>query len=158
MHQAVVRAGPEDAFFVRRLAEGEDGAVDLGTAIVSGKRSAGRLDLLRIVARQIRADRRPGMALIGRLVHVVRGDIEIVGIVRRNLYREGPLEAVAHDVGAGAESVQLRPDGYIASLTGIRIPGHETSMAGSGADATTEDAMRRLGTDGDVAALAAARL
>src|SRR4051812_39468517 len=64
--QPVVRAGPEDAALVRRLAEGEDRAIVLRAGVVAADWPAGGLEFAGIVARQVGADHLPALPLVGR--------------------------------------------------------------------------------------------
>src|SRR5262245_13339549 len=62
--QAVVAAGPQYARLLWRFRDGEDGAVDLDAGVVACDRSARPFLLRLIVARQIGADRGPGLAFV----------------------------------------------------------------------------------------------
>ncbi len=94
VHQAVVRARPDETFLDRRLGHREDRAVDLHAGVVAGDRAAGPGLFRLVVARQVRADRRPGLAAVGTAEEHVGGVIDHLGVVGRDGDRGGPLEAV----------------------------------------------------------------
>ena len=64
MYKPVVRARPEDSLLMRGLHKGEDGAVGLRAGCVPGYITTRRLELVRVVAREVRADRLPAPALV----------------------------------------------------------------------------------------------
>src|SRR5262249_45333603 len=152
------RASPEDPSLVRRLAEREDGAIDLGAAVVGGDGPTGGAEPIGIVAREVRADDLPAGALVARAVDVAGADVEHVGGVRRAFDRERPLETMLERLRTDAAAMHLRPDGDVALLPRRRVPSDQPAVPGARADAAAEDGVGRLATNGDVSALAAARL
>src|SRR6185437_4360674 len=146
---------------MRRLAECEDRAIDFRATVIVGYGAARGAELVGIVAREIRADCLPARSFVEGAMHDIRADIQHVGVVARHFDRKGPLEAILELVRADATDVvvdHFRPDGYVARLSRLRIPGEEASVARSRADADGKYGVRRLAAHSDVAALAAARL
>ncbi len=94
MHQAIVSADPEHALLMGRLGEGKDRAVGLRAGVVPGDWTARRLQLLRIVAGQVRTDDVKTGGVVPRPEEMVPADIERLLIVRRQVDRVGPLEAI----------------------------------------------------------------
>src|SRR5690606_25960423 len=117
----------EGAGLMGRLAEGEDRAVAFRACVVAGDRAAGNLELLGVVAGQIRADRLPARAVVERAMDVLGAGVERVWVMGRPLDREGPLEAVALHFGPRAHAVRLRPNGDVADLPGARVPAEQTA-------------------------------
>ena len=140
------------------LDEGEDGGVDLGPGVVLGDRSTRGFQRGGIVAGQIGGDDLPGHALVGGAMDVVGGDVEGIRIVRRILDREGPLEAVAHLVRALAHPRFDRPGRDVLMLSGAVVVTDESSVSLATTDTATDDDVVVGRLDGDVTALAAARL
>ncbi len=117
VHGAIVGAGPDDAGPHCRFANAVERAVVLLAGDVASDRAAG--DDLRIVLErgQVGRDRLPGLAAIGRDVHVLRAHVDLVGIVRRHMQRRDPLEAIfqvsrvmAIDIGRADRVFLLRAD------------------------------------------------
>ena len=159
MDEAIVRARPEDARFVRRFDEREDRAVDLRARVVPRDRAAGGLQAAGVVARQVGADRLPGRAEIGGAEDAVAGDVERVRVMAREENREGPLEAVLQIHRAERPAVEFGPDGDIAPLPGAMVVEVHPVIEGARADrAGGDDQIGVVVLDADVAALAAARL
>ena len=104
VHQAVVAAGPEQAGRLRRDLEGEDRVVDLDAGVVPGDRAAGVALLALVVARQVGADDRPALPLVGRAMDDVGSGVEHVRVVRRDANRRVPLEAVLQVLGGLADA------------------------------------------------------
>src|SRR5204862_2551132 len=75
LHVAVVGARPDDAAVSWRRRDREDRRVGLDAGVVLRDGPAGRPHRLRIVAREIGADLRPALALVGRLPGVLRTDV-----------------------------------------------------------------------------------
>src|SRR6266568_3625453 len=111
-----------------------------------------------IVARQVRRDGLPAVAIVAGAVHELGADVQRGVVVRRSFHWKSPLETVLERFGAGAHAKDFGPERDIALLAGLRIPGDQTAVAGAGADASSEDQVRWLLADGDVAAFATARL
>src|SRR5207237_3565843 len=88
-----------------RFGEGEYRAIDLRAGVVAGDRAARPLLLVLVVARQVAADRRPGLAAVLGFEEDVAGVVDHLGVVRRDQDRGGPLEAVAQVLGAVAGHV-----------------------------------------------------
>src|SRR5215213_4848860 len=130
MDEPVVGASPEYALAVRRLGQGEDRAVDLGTGVVPRYRPTGRLQLVRVVPSQIRADDLPTAAEVGRAEKDIAGDIELVRGMRREQNREGPIEPVLEALRADSPTIQFRPDRDIADLAGaVVVVGHDVVVS-----------------------------
>src|SRR6476660_9285299 len=76
----------------------------------------------------------------------------------RDPHRESPLEAILQGARADtahAGAVYLWPDGDVALLPCIGIPGNEAAMSRPRPDTATENRVRWFAADGDIAALAA---
>src|SRR5262249_4130320 len=149
---------PEDARLVRRLAKGEDRAVDLCAAVVGRNGAAGRAELLGVVTREIRADGLPARSFVGRAMAVVGADVEHDRVVRRELAQKSPLNAILEIDRARALAEVLGPDGHVALLPRLGVPGDQPAMTRAGADGAADDGMRWFAADSHVAALAATRL
>ena len=81
MQQAVIRARPDHPLLVGRVGEGEDGVIDLDARDV-GRDRAARAALFRgVVAREVRADRLPCLALVAAAQQHLSGMVEGVGIL-----------------------------------------------------------------------------
>src|SRR5262249_1909308 len=111
----VVAAGPDHAGLLRRLGHGENGVVDFHPGVVARDGAAGPLLLRLVVARQVGADRLPGLAAVGTAEEHVGGVVDGVPVVRRDGDRRRPLEAVAQVFGAVAGGVG-RVDADVAGL------------------------------------------
>ena len=156
VHQPVVGTGPEQPLPVRRLGEGEDGAVVLGAAGILGDRTAGRLLPALVVAGQVGADHLPARALVGGTEQHVAGDVEHVGVVRGDQDRVGPLESVPEVPGPVAGKL-LRPGSDDAGLRGrMVITQQHAAPAGRAADGAGVDDVGVVGAHLDVAALGVA--
>src|ERR1051326_1737247 len=83
VYQAIVGACPQHTALSGRLREREDGAVVLGTGIVPGNWSAGRIELAEIVSGEVRTDRLPGGAFVGGAKRDIAGGVQDVWVVRR---------------------------------------------------------------------------
>src|SRR5687768_12198521 len=78
--------------------------------------------------------------------------------MRREADREGPLEAVLQCLGAAAHPLHLGPDGDDACLHRAVIVADQATIAGARANRAAENDVLVVGLDGDVTALATARL
>ena len=156
VHQPVVAARPEDTRLVGRFGKGKDGAIGLRAAGVQRNRPARRLEFLRVVAREVRADCLPAIAFVGRLEDVVAGHIERVGIVGRDDDGIGPGKAV-FEFGRIVAVVGFGPDGDEPYLSRAMVVALERAAAARRtADRAHIDDVRIVRMDGDVAALAGA--
>ena len=120
VQQAIIAARPEHALFVFALDKGRNCAIMFRPAGVQGKWTAGGFEFGRVIAGQVRADRCPRGAFIGRAEDVVATGVEHTDIVGREADREGPGEAIFHTACAPT-SVDLRPDGDQADLFGAVV-------------------------------------
>ena len=111
MHEAVVRPRPENLRIHRRLTDRENDARVLDANVVRREPAADLLPAL-VVAREIGRDHAPGLAAIGRHVHVLASDVQPVVIVRRQRERRVPDEAVLETIGWPADRRQ-RPDLHV---------------------------------------------
>ena len=82
VHPAVIRAGPDGVAVLARRRDREDHRVGFDAGLILGDRPARGLHRLRIRARQIRADRLPALAAVGRPPQVLRRGVEDFGIGR----------------------------------------------------------------------------
>ena len=94
LHQTIVRAGPERSFFYRRFRKRKNRVVIFNRRDVVRERTAARLLFAFIVAREIAADLRPALAVIGRFENALRCGVKRVRVVRRKHKRRGPLETM----------------------------------------------------------------
>ena len=108
LHQAVVGAGPDEPLLARRFGDAEDHARVLDADVV-GREAAGAAHLRLVVERQVRADHLPALAAVGRAVHVLAADVDRVVIVRRDVQRRVPHEAVPHALGRAVRLVAATP-------------------------------------------------
>ncbi len=149
MNEAVVGAGPEQPFLIRRFYGGKDGAVVLHSCVVFGDGTAGRAEFGGVVAGQVGADDVPALAAVGGGVEVIGGGVEFFGIVGREENGEVPLEAVLHTFCAVSDGVVgphvdgLRFVGFVVGA------GQESAIAAAIHDVVVER------VHGDVAAFAA---
>src|SRR5882724_136836 len=94
MDEAVVGSCPEHAVLLGRFRQAENDVVILDGVLIFCDGTAGILLLGLVVAREVRANRGPGAALIHRTENELRGVIDNIGIVLRNEDRHGPGVAV----------------------------------------------------------------
>ncbi len=80
LHQAIVGAGPDQAFFQGDSARAKTQQPYVGLRVVR-REATGSFLLALIIGREIGADHCPTVATIGRLVHVLAADIDSVVIV-----------------------------------------------------------------------------
>src|SRR5262249_34334145 len=158
MHEAVIRAGPQHVALVRRLDEGEDRAVDLGAGVVAGDGAARGAHLARVVAGEILAHDLPRVPLVGGAEDEIAGDPELARIPAGVEDGERPLEAVAMLAGRRAHAVALGPHADDALLAGAVIVVDHPPHAGAAPDGAPHHDVRIARLDGDIAALASARL
>src|SRR5207247_1740058 len=92
-------AGPQQAALPRRLGDGENRAIDLDASVVAGDGAAGPFLLAPVVAREIIADLRPGLAFVLRHEENVGPVIDLVQVVRRDDDGGGCLRPGGWDVG-----------------------------------------------------------
>ena len=119
MEFPVVASGPEDAGGVRRLGDREeDGGV--GRAHIVEGEAAGLTLERRVVVGQVGADRLPTLAAVRGAVHPLAAGVHPVGVVRRDVHREGPLEPVAQFRRRPPLRV-VRPDAHIPRLAGALV-------------------------------------
>ena len=83
LHETVVCAGPDRALFYWRFGQCKHRIVIFDRGDIVRQRTAAWLLLRFIVAREITADLRPALAVVGRLENALRRRVEHVGIVRR---------------------------------------------------------------------------
>src|SRR6185437_11586240 len=127
-----------------------DRVVDLDAGVVAGHAAGARVVLLRlVVARQVRADRRPRLPAVGRLVHELRRRVDDVGVVRRHADRRVPLEAVLH-VGGALPRFLVGVDAHALADAAVAIGPLDRAAVVAGVD---DVGVARV--DRDVAALAA---
>src|SRR5260370_1393829 len=108
-----------------------------------------------VVQREVRADRLPGGAAVGRLMDVLAADVDPVVVVRRDRQRERPYETVLQIRGRPADR-GARPDLYATGGVGARVvTGDDPDDAAEARRARPHDG-RVLGVGGRPAALAAA--
>jgi hypothetical protein len=81
VEQAIVCARPEHSFFQRRLGKGKNRVVILDASDVVLNRAAARLLFAFVVPREVFADRRPGVTLIGGFENSLTGGVNRVRIV-----------------------------------------------------------------------------
>ncbi len=118
LHQAVVGAGPDEAALPRRLGDAVDDAGVLDADVVRGE-TAGAAHPRAVVQRQVRTDDLPALPAVGRAVHVLAADVDGVAVVRRDLERRIPHEAVAQAVGRAVRLV--RPHLDVAELAPVSL-------------------------------------
>src|SRR5580692_8584355 len=97
MHQAVIGARPQNVFLLGRFSERKNDVIVFDGILILGDWATGILLLGFVVASQIRADFRPGVACIVGAKYILGSVINDVGIVRRNDDRHGPRVAVLLD-------------------------------------------------------------
>ena len=149
LHQPVVRARPDDARFHRRLGNGEHGAVVFHAGVVLGQRPARRAQGFGVVARQVGANGRPRLPLVGAHVQVVRAGKQLLGVVGREHQWEIPLEAVLHALGPVAHGVVGPHVDEAALVVGVVHAGEVAVVA------TAVHYLRVQRVDGQVGAFAA---
>src|SRR5205823_431266 len=114
--------------------------------------AAARPLLRLVVAREVRADHLPRLALVRRAEEVVARGVERVRLVRREEDGIAPLEAVLHAFRAPAHRV-FGPDVDGAELLRAVVVARQVSAVGAG-----EDDVRVAGLRRDPARLAAANV
>ena len=87
LNETIVGAGPECSLFHWRFGQRENRVVIFDRCDVVCKRAAARLLFAFVVAREIAADLRPALAVIGRLKDAFRRSVKNVGIMRRKHQR-----------------------------------------------------------------------
>ena len=115
LHDAVVRAGPDQIAVLLARGQREHRAVDLRAVHVVRDRTARIPHRLRVVPRQVAADRVPRVAAVGRLPHALRRGVEHVRVGVREDDRVGPLPPLldvprrltGEEAGVGAHFLQL---------------------------------------------------
>ena len=95
LKQPVVGARPDEPFLDRRLGDAEDRARVLDPDVVA-RQTAGKPHAAAVVQRQVRADHLPALAAVAGAVHVLAAHVHGVVVVRRDVDRRVPDEAVAH--------------------------------------------------------------
>ncbi len=134
VHEAVVAARPDQTLLQRRLGDHEDRAVGLDAGVVAGDRTAGPLLLGLVVAGQVRADRRPGLAAVARCGRARwRRGRRSSGRAARRAIGRGPLEAVAH-VLAGPAGGVVRPGADVARLPRAVVVARHDAQVLAGVD------------------------
>ena len=108
LNEAVVGAGPDHARLLRRLGNAVDDVEVLDTDVV-GRESAGALLLALVVERQVRTDLLPALAAVGRLMDELAAGVDLVVIVRRDVERRVPDEAVSSGRPPDRWSCPARP-------------------------------------------------
>ncbi len=108
LQQAVVGAGPDQALLLRRLRDAIDDARVLHADVVRGE-AAGAAHLRAVVERQIRADHLPALTAVGRPVDVLAADVDRVVVVRRDVERRVPHEAILHARRPGHSTGRATP-------------------------------------------------
>ena len=119
VHQAVVRARPDDASLERRFGDGEQGRTVERHEVI-GRDAARGLLVGRVVTSKIGADHLPAGAAIGRQVHDLASDVDPGVIVGRQRDREGPVPAV-FEVGRPPAVARLGPHAHVAGVIGARV-------------------------------------
>ena len=104
-YPAVIRSDPDPPFFPGRFSDGRDRAVVFGARVVARDRTTRPLLSPLVVASQVGADRRPGLAAVGGPEEDVRGVVNHLRIVRRSGDRGRPAESVLHVGRAMARGV-----------------------------------------------------
>ena len=128
MDGPVVGAHPEEAGAARRLADGIDGAVELFAGNVARDGATGDDLLVGLEGRQVGRDGLPGDAVVRRLMQILRGVVDHVGVVRRDVDGRDALEA--QDQIFRIVSVhELSFDVVAAFLAGALIIDAETPLA-----------------------------
>ena len=150
LNQAVVGSCPDDAFFFGRFRDGKNQIVKFDAGLVFGDGPAGILLLGFIVAGQVRADGLPGMTAVGGAEQILRGVVELVGIVRRKDDGHGPGIAVFLDGGIVAVGIE-RPLLNVLHLVSALVVAGDVAEVGAGIDNV---GIARI--DGHVAAFSAA--
>src|SRR6266850_1955876 len=115
MDEAVVGSCPEHAVLLGRFRQAENDVVILDGVLVFCDGTAGILLLGLVVAREVRADRGPGAALIHRTENELRGVIDDVGVVLRNEDRHSPGVAVF----LSGSRVTIRKQGPLLDALGL---------------------------------------
>ena len=112
---------------------------------------AGRLHPGPVDSGEVRADRGPARALVGRAEHALTGHVEDVRVVRRERDRRRPGEAVTHRARAARPGLRLGPDLDVPRLPGPLVEARELT-----GELTGEDDVRLVRSHGDEAGLPAA--
>ena len=94
LNQAVIRAHPQQSLGDRRFRQRKYRVVIFRAGVVERDVAARNFLFLLVVARQIRADRLPVHAAVGRLKQPLAAVIQRVRIVRRKQDRRGPLKTM----------------------------------------------------------------
>src|SRR5262245_34854264 len=131
MHQAIIRAYPDSAFFNRRFHNSKNGAVVLDAGVVFGYWSSGRSLFGFIVSREISADLLPALSFIGRFEEHIRRGVKGIRVMRRKDDWKIPLETVFQIRSAPAHRV-IRPRIHIALLAGVAILARYQPAIGTG--------------------------
>ena len=143
MNQPVVGARPDQPLLKRRFGHRENRVVKLRSGIVDIHRPARRLLLALIVARQIRTDRLPMHAAIGRFEQSLARVIQNVGIVKRDQHRRGPLKAVVQN--RRAHSIrEPRENGDVLKLPVMFVEPRDVALIGARID---DRWVARIGSD-----------
>ena len=98
----------DQSFFDGRLGNGKEYAAISGTAIVRGQPPRSLLFAL-VVGSQIGTDDTPAMSSIGRNMHMLAANIDLVVVVGRYCQGKVPLEAI-FQFGSRPIKATLRPD------------------------------------------------
>src|SRR5262245_40134659 len=131
MHQAIIRAYPDSAFFNRRFHNSKNGAVVLDAGVVFGYRSSRRSLFGFIVSREIAADLLPALSFIGRFEKHIRRGVKGIRVMRRKDDWKIPLETVFQIRSPPAHRV-IRPRIHIALLAGVAILARYEPAVGTG--------------------------
>ena len=133
LHQAVVGADVEQAFLHRRLGEGDDVAVERGRAVVGDGVDAPDpshdLELVAVdLARQVGADRLPGVAAVVAAEQLVGGEVEPGVGVRADDDGRVPVPAQRR----ARRLPRLRLD--VELLAGLAVEAHQAAVLRLGVD------------------------
>ena len=150
---AVVGAGPDHATLHRRLGDPHDHPCILHADVV--RRESTRATHPRaIIAREVGADQLPTLPVVARDMHMLTACVERLGIMRRDMDREVPLEAVLQLVGRMADR-RLGPHLEIPREPGAQVVSRDDAAHRSVARCARPDVVRVRRVGRGEAALAA---
>src|SRR5439155_996240 len=130
LHQTIVGADPDHARLLRRLGDRVNDAAVLDADVVGRQTARACLSSL-VVQREVWTDFLPALAAVGRLMQVLAADVDLVVIVRRDMERRVPDEAVLQ-VGRRAVRV-LGPYFDVAHLAPALVVANDDAADAAGA-------------------------
>ena len=142
VHEPIVGAGPDGVLLEPRRSDREDGAVEVGAAVIAGQRPAVVAFLGLVVARQIRADALETLPSIGRFEEHIPGRVQRTRVERRIMigavdWKRYFTSAAGRPPGVSATrrySAIHRVDGHSASQPVVAAGVHDVRVAGGRRD------------------------